>query len=286
MQKQVVLSADSTCDIGPELQKRFDVQFFDYHIQLGDESYTDNVDITPEELYRAWRERKLLPKTSAVSMGEYLSRFEAWTAAGNEVVHITLGSAITASYHNAQLAAEEVPGVYVVDSASLSTGSGHLVVKAGEMIAKGMDAAAVYKKLLELRPLVHAGFVLDTLEFMKAGGRCSAVQAFGANLLNLKIGIKVDSLDSGRMGVGKKFKGPMERALPVYVREELAGKVDLDRDRIFITHSGAPQEHIELVKREIRNYADFKEIYDTRASCTISSHCGPGTLGILYMTNL
>lgn len=152
------------------------------------------------------------------------------------------------------------------------------------MIAAGMDAAAVYARLLELRPLVHASFVLDTLEFMKAGGRCSAVQAFGANLLNLKIGINVDNADSGRMGVGKKFKGPMERALPVYVREELAGKANLDLDRIFITHSGAPKENIELARREIRNYADFKEIYDTRASCTISSHCGPGTLGILYMT--
>lgn len=113
MQKQVILSADSTCDIGVELQKRFDVQLFDYHIQLGDESYTDNVDITPEELYRAWRERKQLPKTSAVSMGEYLARFEEWTGAGYEVVHVTLGGAITASYHNAQLAAEEVTGVYV-----------------------------------------------------------------------------------------------------------------------------------------------------------------------------
>lgn len=284
MAKKVILSADSTCDIGPVLREKFDVQFFDYHIQIGDKSFVDNVDITPGEIFKTWREQGILPKTAAITPGEYAGYFEEWVAAGHEVLHINLGSGITSSYHNCTLAAEDLPGVYVVDSANLSTGFGQLVVKAGEMIAAGMDAAAIQQKLTEMRAYSHGSFVLDTLEFMRAGGRCSAVQAFGANLLNLKVGIQVHNDDGGKMDAGKKYKGPLERALPEYVRDELAGKENLDLTRIFITHTGMEPEIIEMVKGEISKYATFNEVYDTVASCCISAHAGPRTLGILYMT--
>ncbi len=284
MARKIILSADSTCDIAPELQQRYDVQFFHYHILIGEKAYIDKVEIQPEELYAAWRQQGVLPKTAAIAPGEYTEFFEKWVGDGGDVVHVNLGSAISASYQNCCLAAEELGHVYPVDSASLSTGSAHLVVKAGEMIAAGREAAEIQTTLNALRDKVDASFVLDTLEFMRAGGRCSAVAAFGANLLHLKPCIEVDNQNGGKMGVGKKYRGSMEKVLPEYVKDRLAGRDDLDLSCIFITHSGSPDSDVELAKAEIRKYADFKEIYVTRASGTISAHCGPRTLGILFMT--
>ncbi len=284
MASKVILSADSTCDIGPQLKEAYDVQFFHYHIQVGDESYIDGVEITPEEIYSAWRERHILPKTAAITPEDYRSYFEGWVRDGYEVVHVNLGSGLSAAYQNCRLVAEELGGVFPVDSASLSTGSGHLVVMAGEMIRQGLSGAEIQKRLTALREKTHASFVLDTLEFMKAGGRCSAVAAFGANLLQLRPAIKVDNFNGGRMGVGKKYRGTMEKVLPEYVRDQLEGRKDLVLDRIFITHSGSPESDIELARREIARYASFAEVTPTQASGTISCHCGPRTLGVLFMT--
>lgn len=281
---KIILSADSACDIGPELQKLYNVQYYYFHILLGDKSYLDGVDIQPDDLYRAWREEGLLPKTAAITPTEYQAFFEKWVADGYEVVHVNLGSGISSAHQNCCVAAQEMGHIYPVDSASLSTGFGHLVVKAGEMIEAGMSALDIQKELAKLREKTHASFVLDTLEFMRAGGRCSAVAAFGANLLNLKPSIMVNNRDSGKMGVGKKYRGAMERVLPEYVRDQLQGRDDLVLDRIFITHSGSPDSDIELVRQEIKKYADFKDIHVTRASGTISAHCGPRTLGVLFMT--
>lgn len=284
MKKKIILSADSACDIGPALAKRFDVQFFQFHIQLEEETYRDGIDISADELYKAWWERSQLPKTAAITPPEYVDFFKDWVAAGHEVIHLNLGSALSSAWQNAKLAAGELEGVYVVDSASLSTGFGLLVVKAGEMIAAGLPAADIARALEGMKQKTHASFVLDTLEFMRAGGRCSAVAAFGANLLGLKAGIRVDNSAAGQMGVFKKFRGGLEKVLPEYVRGQLEGRSDLDLDRIFITHSGSPQSDIDLVKKEIEKYASFEETYVTRASCTISAHCGPRTLGVLFMS--
>lgn len=284
MEKKIILSADSTCDIGPELEKRFDVQMFHYHIQVGEDSFIDKIEIGPEELYSAWREKGILPKTAAITPADYYEYFEKWVKDGYEVIHINLGSALSSAYQNCCLVAEDLGHIYPVDSANLSAGSGQLVVKAGEMIEKGVPAEEIQKELTAMREKAHASFVLDTLEFMVAGGRCSAVAAFGANLLKLKLGIKVDNLGGGSMGVGKKYRGSIEKALADYVKDQLDGRDDLDLDRIFITHSGSPQSDIDLVRQEVAKYAKFNEVHETRASGTISSHCGPRTLGILYMT--
>ncbi|NLW78248.1 MAG: DegV family protein [Ruminococcaceae bacterium] len=283
MPQKIILSADSTCDIGPELKARYQVHFFNYHIQIGDESYVDGVEIAPEELFAAWRTRGILPKTAAITPGEYAEFFEKWVNDGYEVVHINLGSGISAAHQNCCIAAEELGHIYPVDSASLSSGSGHLVVRAAEMIAAGMPAKEIADELVRLREKVSASFILDTLEFMRAGGRCSAVTAFGANLLKLKPAINVDRFDGGKMGVGKKYRGAMGKVLTEYVRDQLAGRDDLMLDRIFITHTGSPDEDVELVRGEIKKYANFKEIIPTIASGTISSHAGPRTLGVLFM---
>lgn len=283
MASKVILSADSTCDIGPELQSRYDVQFFNYHIQIGDESFIDRIEVSPAQLYAAWRERGILPKTAAITPAEYAEYFRKWVADGYEVVHVNLGSALSSAYQNCMLAAGELGHVYPVDSYSLSSGSGHLVVQAGEMVADGFSAAEIQEKIIAMRHRVRASFILDTLEFMAAGGRCSSVAAFGANLLKLKPCIAVDQNDAGRMSVGKKYRGTLEKALAEYVRDQLDGRGDLAGERIFITHSGAPAETLAMVAKEIPKYAEFREIVTTQASGTISSHCGPSTVGILYM---
>lgn len=282
MQK-MILSADSTCDIGPELAARFAVQLFPYHIQLGENSYIDGIEISSEEMYRAFHEQKILPKTAAVTPGEYLDYFGHWVEDGYQILHFNLGSALSSSYQNCLVAAEELGGVFVVDSASLSSGFGLLVAKAGELREQGLPAEIIHQKILDIRDKTRASFVLDTLEFMKAGGRCSAVAAFGANLLRLKPCIGVDNQNGGSMSVLKKYRGGMERVLPEYIADQLQARKDLDTSRVFITHSGSPAEDIALARREIERHAHFAELHVTRASGTISAHCGPRTLGVLFM---
>ena len=283
MGRKVILSADSTCDLGEELKKQCGVEYYPLHIILEDRDYLDNVTITPEVLYEAYRERKVLPKTAAVNAAEYMEYFSGWVEQGYDVVHINLGGALSSSYQNCCLAAEELGHVYPVDSCNLSTGTGHLVLDAAEMIRQGMEAREIQQVLNERKRFCHASFILDTLKFMAAGGRCSAVTAFGANLLNLKPCIEVDN-SSGAMGVGKKYRGNLDKVLVRYTKDQLAGYDNIRRDKIFITHSGIDSSYIDLVKQTIQETMDFEHIYVTRASCTISCHCGPNTLGVLFET--
>lgn len=283
MAKKVVLCADSTCDLSPELKEKCGVHIYPLHVILEDKMYSDGVDLTPDEIYSVYRERKVLPKTAAVNMAEYLEFCKPFIDDGCEVVYISLGSGLSASHNNCRLAAAELPGLYVVDSCNLSTGSGLLVLEAADRIAAGMSAAQVAEEVQALACKVQASFVIDTLEFLYKGGRCSALAMFGANLLQLKPGIEVNN-ENGTMGVGKKYRGSLDKALQQYVKDKLDGRSDVRTDKIFITHSGISDERIALVKDLIQQYMKFDEIYVTRAGCTISSHCGPNTLGILFMT--
>ncbi len=285
MQKKIILSADSTCDIGPELQRRYDVKFFNYHIQVGEKTYIDKLEITKEELFDAWRKKGILPKTAAITPQDYADFFKEWVAQGYEVVHINLGGGLSSSHQNCCAVAQELSGIYPVDSKSLSSGSGHLVVQAGRMIEEGkLSAQEIQAALNDMRPRVHASFVVETLEFLRAGGRCSALAAFSANLLSLKPCIKVQTEQGGSMTSGKKYRGNMKKVLPEYVKDCLQGRKDLELERIFITHTGVEDGIVEMVRREIAKYASFAEVTETEASGTIAAHCGPGTLGILYMT--
>lgn len=282
--KKVIISADSTCDIGPELQERYHIQLLNWRILLDGKEYLDNVNITPDDLYRAWRERGILPKSTGATSEEYKQHFQPLIDQGYEIVHIGLGSGISCSYQNAVQAARETGHVITIDSQNLSTGFGLLVVEAAELAQQGLSATEIYRRIEELRPRSHASFLLDTLEFMKAGGRCSALAAFGASILQLKPCIEVDNCDGSRMHVGKKYRGKMDQCLMQYVRNKLKGRSDLDLRRVFITHSGSPESDIQAVKKEVQRCADFKEIHVTRANCTISTHCGPRTLGVLFLT--
>ena len=190
------------------------------------------MDIFPEQIYDAWRQRKQLPRTAAINAAEYMEYFRQWTDEGYDVIHLCLGSALSSSYQNCVLAAEELGHVYPVDSCNLSTGIGLLVLKASDLIQAGMEAEQIAAELKKLTGKVHSSFILDTLEFMRAGGRCSAVAAFGANLLGLKPCIEVDNRD-GSMGVGKKYRGKLGRVLENYVKDRLDMYPDIDCGRLL-----------------------------------------------------
>ncbi len=283
MSKPVVLCADSTCDLSEELKERFHVFTCPLHVVLEDKSYDDGVDIKPDDIYAVYEQKKVLPKTGAANAAEYADFFKPFLEQGNEIVYISMGSALSVSQSNCRMAAAECEGVYVVDSCSLSTGIGLLVLEAADRIAAGMSAAQVAEEVQALASRCHASFVLDTLEFLFKGGRCSALAMLGANLLQLKPCIEVDN-SSGKMDVGKKYRGSLDKALQQYVQDKLEGRTDICQKRVFITHSGISEERLAMVKAAVESYQQFDEIFITRAGCTISSHCGPNTLGVLFMT--
>ncbi len=283
MSKKVILCADSTCDLSPELIEKYNVHIYPLHVLVGEQSYSDGVDITPDDIYATYHEKGILPKTAAVNTAEYIDFCKPFIDEGNEVIYISLGSALSSSHNNCRIASTELPGMYAIDSRNLSTGSGLLVLEAADRIEKGMSAAEIADELNEIAGRVSASFVIDTLEFLHKGGRCSALAMLGANMLRLKPSIKVDNAD-GSMGVDKKYRGSLDKALEQYVADQLKDRTDIDTRRIFITHSGISEERIELVRSLVKEYGDFEEILVTRAGCTISSHCGPNTLGVLFIT--
>ncbi len=284
MNRKVLLTADSTCDLSAELKERYKVQTFPLHIVLGGKSYDDSVDIMPDQIYEHFYQTGELPKTSAVNMEEYANFFRPFVAQGYDVVHINIGSALSTSHQNCLAAARELGHVFPVDSCNLSTGTGLLAIEAAQCIQKGMNAAQTAEYVRSATAKSHASFIIDRLDFMRAGGRCSTITMLGANLLNLKPCIEVDNQNGGSMGVGKKYRGKLEKVLQNYVEDKLTQYAHIKKDHIFITHSGISKEREQMVQALLESKRYFKEIFVTRASCTISSHCGPNTLGILFMT--
>lgn len=278
----VIISADSTADLSDELRSRYEVHSFPFHIEFRGTDHLDNVDITPQELFEGYWEDKSLPKTGACTPAQYKSYFEELTSGGHEVVHFNLGSALSAAYENALQAANELEGVYIIDGKSLSSGVGLQVLAACRMRDEGLDGAAIANAARNLHDRSHASFVVDTMEFLAAGGRCPSIVAHIGKMVGCHPGILVDN-QSGAMKVGKLYRGKMKKVLERYVDDTLAKYPDIIKDEIFITHSGVSDE-TEAAVRSMLAERGFKEIHTTTASCTISSHCGPGTLGILFMT--
>ena len=285
MSNKVQITADITCDLNLPLESRYGVVCLPLHIVIGGKSYEDWVNITPEELYDIFYKTKELPHTTAVSVGEYTDFFKQFTDKGMDVVHISLGSKLSVTHQSSVLAAQEFDGhVFSVDSANLSTGSGLLVIKACELRDQGLSAAEIAKALEEMTTKSHASFVLDRLDFMHAGGRCSTVAMLGANMLSLKPSIEVQNNNGGAMVVGKKYRGKYDKVLIQYMEDTIAKYDNIDTDRAFVTHAGADERYVQAVYDALKAKNIFKEIHITRASCTISSHCGPNTLGVLFMT--
>lgn len=280
---KIILSADSTCDFDDYLQRHYKVHISPLHIILADKQYRDGVDISPDDIFQAYREHNILPKTVAINPEEYCDYFRKWTDQGYDVIHVNLGSGISSSYTNCCLAAQELKNVYPIDSYNLSSGMGLLVLEAAERISQGLSAAEIQKEINNLRSKIQASFILDTLTFLHAGGRCSSLAALSANVLNIKPCIEVIN-SSGNMRVGKKYRGALSKVLKQYTLDKIKDRTDLSLDKIFIVHTGISPDLISMVRSTILEHANFKEIFIVRAGCTISSHCGPNTLGIMFRT--
>jgi len=280
MSHNVIIASDSTCDLSPGLIERYQVRILPLGVSLGDYLYRDGVDISPDDIYAHYEKTGQLPKTSAVNIAECADFFRQHTAGGKSLVFFTISSEMSSTCRNAQIAAEEFDGVYVVDTKNLSTGGGLLVTAAAEMAAQGKSAREIAERCEALAGCVDASFVVDDLEFLHKGGRCSAVEMFGANLLQLKPCITVKG---GKMGVGKKYRGKFPSVLQKYIAERIGDGADIDPDRIFVTHAGCDEAIVEQCVEQVKSLAPFKEVLVTRAGCTISSHCGRNTLGVLFI---
>jgi len=275
--------SDSTSDLTEELIQKYQITILPLHICLGDKEYRDRVEILPDEIYAWAEENNTTPKTSAVSMEDTREAFEPVLAAGDEIVAFCISSQMSTTGNIMRLVAEELDAadkVTVIDSKSLSTGIGLLVIEAAIMAAEGQDRETIRIRMEKLIPRVRASFVVDTLTYLYRGGRCSAVAALAGGVLKLHPKIVVEN---GAMAPTKKYRGKMQMVIRDYVKDLQEMLVRAYPDRVFITHSGCDEEIIEAVKKELEQLAYFQEILVTRAGGVISSHCGPGTLGVLFI---
>ena len=278
---KIKISADSTCDLSPELLEAYQIGIAPLYIVRDGQSLVDGVDITPDEIYDHVAAGGSMCSTAAVSVYDYVEFFRRELADCDAVVHFHISGDMSACYQNACIAAEEVGNVYPVDARNLSTGIGLLVLEAAELAREGkLTAQELQQEMNRRRELLDVSFLVERLDYLRKGGRCSGVAALGANVLSLRPCIQVKD---GKMGVGKKYRGAYQTCLLQYVKERLEGRDDIDTRRIFITESGGfSEEEVAEVAAAVRSYQPFEEVLHTRAGCTVSSHCGPRTLGILY----
>ena len=276
---KIKITVDSTNDLTPELIEKYDITVMPLAVNMGAKLYRDMVDITPDDIYAHVNGGGAQPKTSAVNAAEYGEMFEKYLKEYDAIIHINISSEMSTCHNSARMAAEGLP-VYPIDSRNLSTGSALLALMACEKAAAGEDAEKIAEELRATVGKVDASFVVSRLDYLHKGGRCSAIAMLGANVLKLKPCIEVHD---GKMGVAKKYRGNYNRCLDMYVKDRLTADANIDPKRIFITHSGVDQATIDQVRATVESCMKFDEILVTRAGCTVSSHCGDGTLGILYM---
>lgn len=279
----VFITADSPCDLPKDITEKREITIVPLSVLLGEVSYRDGIDIKPQAIYDNVSKTKVLPKTSAVPIGQYYDLFKKLTEDGSEVVHISLSSGISSSYQNAVNAASEFSGVHIVDSRSLCHGFGLLVLKAADLRDKGLDAKKIADKVRKLVPKTSATFVINSLDYLHKGGRCSGVAKLGANLLGIKPEIAVNA-ETGTLDVSKKYRGKIDAVYKNYAKDILKNSDKMDKSRIFISNSGdVSKETIMFVKGLFEGTGKFEEIIIADAGCVISSHCGPKTFAIFYI---
>ncbi len=277
---KIKVLSDSTCDLSQELLDKYDITLTRLTVVKDGKDYTDGVDITPADIFAHVAAGGSLCSTAALSVGVYQEVFARYTGEYDGVIHISIGSGFSSSYQNACLAAAEFDNVRVVDSQNLSTGQGHVVLEAARLAGNCTDLDQLQRDLNAFAQRVEASFVLDQLAYMVKGGRCSSATALGANLLSLKPCIEVKN---GTMAVVKKYRGNYAKCLANYVKDRLDGREDIDYRRIFITYTPVSQEALQAARSGVARYGSFQEVNETAAGCTVSCHCGPSTLGILFV---
>ena len=275
----IKISADSTCDLSTEILASHHIDITPLYVVMDGRAMRDGIDIRPQDVFSHVENGGKIASTSAVNVEDYRDFFGRQRMNHDGIVHFTISSEMSSCYQNALTAASELDNVFVVDSRNLSTGIGHLVLDAAIMSEKGASAREIFDAMERQKAKLDVSFVINTLEYLRMGGRCSALAALGANLLNLKPCIEVKN---GAMGVKKKYRGHLDKCLLKYVAERLSDSETIDDRRIFITDSGVSDEIFQAVRDEILRHVSFREVLHTRAGCTVSNHCGPNCLGILF----
>ncbi len=280
MKEKILIASDSTTDLSPELIEKYGIKILPLTVNMGGKEYCDGVDINPDMIYENYARTGELPKTAAVNLTKFEEFFEEYTKQGYTIILFTISAQMSSTYHNASLAAADYPNVHIVDTKNLSTGGGLMVISAACMAEEGKTTKEIVEYCEDISGRIDASFIIDSLEFLHKGGRCSVLAALGANLLKLKPCILVRG---GKMTVGKKYRGSFENVLKSYVADQLGDCSDVELDHIFITHAGCPDEINNAVIAAVKEAAPFKNVYFTRAGCTISSHCGRDCLGVLFI---
>lgn len=277
---KIKITTDSTCDIPKELAEKYDIDVLPLYVVKDDgTSYKDGVEITTPDVFEYTERTGKIVGTAAVTVGDYIERWSGYSKDFDAIIHIGFSSELSASHNNACIAAKEVGNVHVVDSLSLSTGMTNLAIDASIMAREGRTVEEIVKASEERVPKVDVSFVLNTLDYLRRGGRCTALQALGANVLGLKPCIEIRE---GKMSVAKKYRGKLENAFITYVKDRLEGRDDIDTHRIFITYSGITRECCDKLRETVLSCQPFEEIHDNLAGCTISGHCGPWCMGLAY----
>ena len=276
---KVRMTADSTCDLSPELLRKYDIGIAPLSVIINGEVFHDGVDVTPRDVFRA-AEAGQSVRTAAVNTYEYKEFFKKQLKSCDQLVHICISSEFSTCYADACEASSGMGNVFVVDSRNLSTGSGLLVLEGAELAAQDMDGAAIAETLRGRTNLVDASFVVRTIDYLRRGGRCSGLEALGARMLHIRPSIVVRD---GKMHPGEKYRGRYEHYLKHYIRDLLENDQDIDFRRVFITHSPSEEGLVRFAIDTVKSYGLFREVLETMAGCTVCSHCGPDTLGVLFM---
>lgn len=276
----VIISSDSTCDIGEFASSR-NINVMPLNVILGTDVYSDGVDITPQNIFDFVEKTNTLPKTAAPNVAAYEEYFEKFVSTGDTLVHINISTKSSSSHENAKEAAKKFGDkVFVVDSRALSGGQGLLVLKAADYRDAGMSAPEIVSRLNAIAPRINTSFVPDRLDYLFKGGRCSRMQMFGANLLKIHPLIQ---MNDGQLYAGKKYRGSMEKCISNYIDDLAVIYPNYDNSRCFITHSSADRELVEFAIAKTKEKFSFREIIETVAGSIITSHCGRNTLGLLFI---
>ena len=281
----VKIIADSTCDLSKDLLEKYDISVLPLHIVLGDKEYKDGLEISPDEIYEWSNANKEAPKTSAAAISDTIDIYSKYLKSYDEIICFSISGQMSTTVNVMRMAAEELDAedtIHIIDSENLSTGGGLLVIEAAIMAKEGKTANEIVETMNQLKPFVRASFIVDTLTFLHRGGRCSGVAALAGGALKLHPKIVVEN---GGMKPDKKYRGKMNSAILSYVKDLEPQIKNAKNDRVFITHSGCEEEIIQSVRQYLSELGHFEEILITRAGGVISSHCGPGTLGVLFIEN-
>lgn len=280
---KIAITCDSVCDLSQELIKQNNISILPISIILGDETFSDGVNINSQKIFNYVAKNKQLPKTSAINEFQYAEFFKEHLDGVDALIHFTISSDMSSCFNNAKKAASTLKNVYVIDSRNLSTGVGLQVLYACMLRDKGEKPENIVKKVEARKQFVQASFVVERLDYLYKGGRCSALQLLGANLLKIRPSIIVKD---GKMDVHKKYRGKMKDVVKDYIKDTLNEFNTYDKSICFITYSSATEDMVEAAKSTLKEFANFENVYITTAGATVTSHCGENTLGILYFNNV